>query len=117
VIDFKKIMKANGTTAVLKKHLPKMPALVSECGSDVCDREVWVEFEVVQDEQGWWLVLHGGPTGYESVDLVKLLQNQEVGAKWVACAGSHKYRRMEIRVDNIRHSVKSYNVNYEFEVL
>jgi hypothetical protein len=125
MIDFKKRMKAGGTKAILRQSLPRLPALVSEYGSDVCNIEQWVEFEIVADDvpgdnrhvQTYYIKIHGGPTGYESVDLIKILKNEEVGAKWVACMGSHNYRRMEIRIDNIRHAVKNYGVNYQFEIL
>ena len=61
--------------------------------------------------------MYGGPTGFESVELVKLLQNDNPDAVWVACMGSDKYLRMEVKVDEIRRAVRSYNVGYEFEVL
>lgn len=120
MIDFKKVSKESGHRAWHHIKLPKIPALQSEVGSNQCLEPVEVEFEIHRsgnDHSQWILKIHGGPTGYESVDLVKILENQEVGAKWIACMGSYQYRRLEIRIDNIRHAVSNYSVNYRFEVL
>jgi hypothetical protein len=97
-----------------------MPALVSVLpanGKDVkCIHQVEVEFEITRMGNSF-IINVNGPTGYESCDLVKLLQNTEPGAKWIACMGNDTYRRMEIRIDNIRHCVREYAVIYKFEVL
>jgi len=121
VIDFKKALKATGTKAVLRQTLPSIPAFRSWPGSKDWE-QITVQFEIRQGTGNlkgeWWLHLHGGPTGYESVDLVKLLsQEHEPGAKWIACMGSDRYSRLEIRIDNIRQAVRDYKVGYQFEVL
>lgn len=123
MIDFKKVAKNSGQKAWLHTQLPKIPALRWASGKedDGPGEQVEVEFEIRRGEGNlageWWLHLHGGPTGYESVNLLHILENKEVGAKWVACMGSNRYARMEVRIDNIRHAVSNYNVNHRFEVL
>jgi hypothetical protein len=124
-VDFKKILKDSGTNAILHINRPRLPATVSDRGSEQCYASVWVEFEIVKGDipddnrhvPTYYLKLYGGPTGYESIDLVKLLSNKVPDAVWVACMGCHIYRRMEIRIDDIRRAVADYNVNYNFEVL
>jgi len=118
---FRDAAKKSGHKAFLHVKYPTITAMMSRAGSDICDAQLLCEFEIKRgttDHSEWWLYLRGGSPGYESVELTRLLSEEHApDAVWVACMGSQRYRRMEVKIKDIREAVANYSVNYRFDLL
>ena len=121
MIDFNQKLKESGVKAVLTKTRPKIKAYFAKHGSDKCLEERDVEFEIEKGtgsySRDFFLYLFGGSTGYESASLLKLLSPDNTSEKWIACMGSGNWRRMEVKISDIREAVKNYQIGYEFKLL
>lgn len=84
MIDLKKLLK---NPPAPEPVLLQIPARRTDCHTGE-SRIVQVGVEVKYHDSlaGWWVHIHGGPTGYESAEAKRILASDR--KSWSACAGT-----------------------------